>query len=266
MRTCGIAMGLMMTMCGWVHADPLADAQKLWDQKQFGAAYAAFSPLAAGGNAAAQLQLGEMIGFGEGTAEDAALAATWLAKAQAAGHPEAAASLALVRERAARKADIARYTRAFDGAALSYEHYRCARPAIPALSTKNDEIVAINAGINNWTACYGRFAAALNAALPATNTIPPDILKLMNQAEFSEADAAIGRAYTKIAADAQKIADQLARDNLAWKTATEDYVRKNNAKTADALVKTENEYELIRREAEQEKARRRSYAQDSKKN
>lgn len=264
MRKTGIVFSVML-VCGAATAEPLADAQKLWEQKNFSAAYAAFSVLAERGNADAQLQLGEMIGFGEGTREDSALAADWLKKAQAGGNPEAAASLALVRERAARKPEIARYADSFDGAALAYDKYQCVRPAIPALSTKNSEIADVNAGVNAWSACYGRFARALNQALPATRTIPADILKLMSNAEFVKADAAINSAYEKIAADAQKIANQVSADNAAWKAATEQYVVQNNAKVNDTVIKTKAEYDQIQREAAEEVTRRRIYAQGRKK-
>ena len=260
----------MLTTCallclGPVRADELADAQLLWEKRDFARAFQSFSVLAKAGNSAAQLQLGEMYGFGEGTPEDAGQAAYWLNQAAAAGSPEAAASLALVRERGAHRTEIAYYVSNFDGAALSYAKQGCLRPVFPARSTTNAEIEAVNGVARAWRDCYGRFAAALNGALPATNTIPPALLKLMNNDEFKRAEQLIGATYTRIAADAQTIADQIGTENEAWKRATEEYVATNNqvlkAKlAADALI-----FGATERETQQGKEAWRTKNQASKK-
>ncbi|MDC8757253.1 hypothetical protein [Janthinobacterium fluminis] len=235
--------------CGPALADELADAQKLWDNKEFVRAFQGFSALAKAGHSAAQLQLGEMYGFGEGTPEDAGKAADWLNLAAAAGNREAPLALALVRERAARKNEIDYYVAHFDGAAVSYASHACVRPVIPAVSTSNGDIQATNAAVGAWRDCYGRFAAALNGAMPVTNTIPAGLLKLMNNDEFVRAGARISTTYARIAAEAQQIADQIVAENAAWKRATDAYVEKNNQELHSRLGQEAAVYERNQRDA-----------------
>lgn len=214
---------------GAAHAADLATAQKQWENKQFNEAFRNFKTLAEQGVPAAQLQLGEMYGFGEGTAEDAAQAEAWLNKAIAAGQPEAQDSLALVRARAKHKNDIAAYTRDFTGEQLAYGKYGCVRPAIPEVSKRNKDVVATNEAINKWRACYGTFAERLNGALPVTNTIPPDIVKLMNNEEFQQASKLIETTYARLAGDGQLVADQVALESKAWAEKTAEYAGKTKA-------------------------------------
>ncbi|WP_377703566.1 hypothetical protein [Pseudoduganella sp. UC29_71] len=237
-------------------ADDLADAQKAWESKDYGRAFKAFSALAKAGNGAAQLQLGEMFGFGEGTAEDAVQAEHWLKQAQAAGVPEAAASLELVRERHARKAEIAYFTEHFDGADRAYSNYGCTRPLIPAQSATNAEIAAVNSAVNTWAACHGRFVTDLNKSLPATNTISPGVLKLMSNAEYQRASALIEKVYEKIAVDAQRIADQIGSENAAWKAATEKFAADSNEKIAGKAASDKARFERFNLE-EQDAVQRR---------
>ena len=250
---------------GPVRADELADAQLLWEKRDFARAFQSFSALAKAGNSTAQLQLGEMYGFGEGTPEDPGQAAYWLNQAAAAGNPEAAASLALVRERGAHRTEIAYYVSNFDGAAVSYAKQNCVRPVFPARSTTNAEIEVVNGAARAWRDCYGRFAAALNGALPATNTIPPALLKLMNNDEFKRAEQLIGTTYSRIAADAQAIADQIGAENEVWKRATEEYVATNNEALKAKLAADAVIYGAAERETQQGKDAWRAKSQSSKK-
>lgn len=212
----------MLAASGAQCAD-LATAQKQWESRQFDAAFQNFKVLAEQGVPAAQLQLGEMYGFGEGTPEDLKQAEWWLDKALAAGQPEARDSLALVRERAAHKSDIAAYTRSFTGASLAYGKYNCVRPAVPLQSKNNADIARTNAAINRWRDCYATFSQRLNAALPVTNTIPPDIVKLMNNDEFQQASKLIEATYAKLAAEAQVVADEVAAETKTWAANTEAF-------------------------------------------
>ncbi|SDH81685.1 tetratricopeptide repeat protein [Janthinobacterium sp. YR213] len=240
MKKITLSFCLMMAF-GAVHADDLADAQKSWEAKDFSTAFQKFTKLAKQGNSAAQLQLGEMYGFGEGTTEDVAQATYWLKQAAASGNPEAAASLDLVQQRSARKTDIAYYTTNFDGANVVYGKFNCTHPVIPKVSTKNTEITSVNSAVNAWVDCYGRFVKNLNAAMPITNTIPPDILKLMSNEEFVKADVLISETYKKIANDSQKVADGIIADNVRWKKDTEEFVYNSNAQHKAQLVKLEND-------------------------
>ncbi|WP_395406152.1 sel1 repeat family protein [Pseudoduganella sp. UC29_106] len=214
-------LGLML---GTACADELGDAQMLWEKKNFAAAFQAFNRLAQAGNSAAQQQLGEMYGFGEGTNEDLGLATQWLERAVRGGSKEAPASLELVRRRAAHKADIQWYTDKFDGGDARYEKFACLAPSVPALSKTVPEIKAVDAAVGAWRECYGRFAANLNAKAAPTNTIPANVLELMNQEEFERASTHIGRVYTGIAKQAQASADEITKKMASWRKATEDYV------------------------------------------
>lgn len=214
---------VVMLAAGGAQGADLATAQKQWESRQFEAAFQNFKVLAGQGVPAAQLQLGEMYGFGEGTPEDLKQAEFWLDKAAAAGQAEARDSLALVRERAAHKGDIAAYTRDFTGASLAYGKYGCERPAVPPQSKNNADIAKTNAAINRWRDCYATFAQRLNAALPATNTIPPDIVKLMNNDEFQQASKLIESTYARLAAEAQVVADEVTAESRTWAANTEAF-------------------------------------------
>lgn len=205
---------------GAVQAADLATAQKQWDNKQFDEAFRNFKVLAEQGNPAAQLQLGEMYGFGEGTSEDVGQAEVWLQKAAAAGQADAKESLVLVRERQKHKDDIASYTRNFTGAQLAYPTYKCVRPVIPAASKTNEDVKKTNEAINTWTECYKTFVTRLNGALPVTNTIPPDIIRLMNNDEFQQASKLIENTLVRLAAEGQTVADQVAVESKTWTTNT----------------------------------------------
>ncbi|WBS04138.1 hypothetical protein OU994_07595 [Pseudoduganella sp. SL102] len=217
----------------------LATAQKQWEAKQFSEAFRNFKVLAEGGESAAQLQLGEMYGFGEGTAEDPKQAEFWLNKALAAGQAEAKNSLALVQQRQRMKADIAAYTHNFTGQQLAYGSYGCVRPSIPEHSSTNADIARTNEAINKWRACYETFATRLNGALPVTNTIPPDIINVMNNDEFQRASTSIETVYARLAAEGQAVADQVAAENKSWAD-----------KTVQFADKTKTDKEVLMREFE----------------
>jgi hypothetical protein len=237
-------------------ADDLADAQKAWENKDFVRAFQGFTTLAKAGNATAQWQLGEMYGFGEGTAEDSVQAEYWLKQAAALGFAEAPASLGLVRERNARKTDISYYTERFDGADRAYSQYGCVRPVIPQKSVNNAEISAVNQSVNQWAACHGRFIVDLNKAMPPQNTISPAVLKLMSNAEYQRASTLIAQVYEKFGLDAQKLADQVSQENAAWKSETEKYIAENNEKVAGKIESDKVRFDRYTREQQDDVTRR----------
>ena len=242
-----VVMLALAAICGMSHADELSDAQRLWDNKDFAGAFSRFAVLAERGNVAAQLQLGEMYGFGEGTAPDIDKAVYWLNRAKAGGNAEADESLALVRERVRRAADIAAYTTSFDGAKVRYESYGCARPVIPAVSTTNQDIKAVNGAVTAWAECYGRFVLGINSGLPANKTIPADVLRLMSNAEFIRASDLITRTYQQLVVQPQAMADTVMAENLAWKSATDKYVKDNNLVQQGVKDKERIDYEILSR-------------------
>lgn len=220
-------------------ADELADAQKLWENKQFTAAFSAFTRLATAGNAGAQLQLGEMYGFGEGTAEDLAQARHWLDKAARAGHPEATSSLALVNQRAARKNDIAYYIGKFDGGGARFENFQCKQPALPQYSSDRNEIKAVNESITQWRSCYETFANNLERVAAPAKTIPADVISLMNNDEYQQASRHIGKIYTDIGNAAAKEGEDFYKNINDWMTRTAEFLEKSregNDPTTQRLV------------------------------
>jgi hypothetical protein len=215
-----------------VRADDLADGLKAWEKKDFQTALQIYTRLAEAGNPEAQFQLGEMIGYGEGRPEDPALSERWLAKAQANGHKEAAASIATMRQRATRKNDIAYYTERYDGADVSVASRKCVRPELPPVSRTRAEIKQVGAALDAWTTCYNGFVAGLSAALPAGKAIPPDVSKLMSSTEFDAARQRMDTRYTAMAADAASQAAAVSAAADAWRSATERQVKEDAAITA----------------------------------
>lgn len=233
------AVLLAAACCGLAHADEFGDAIKAWENKDFAKALPVFTKLANAGNAAAQLQLGEMYGFGEGVTEDMAMASMWLQKARANGNPDAAASLALVAERSRLKPEIATYTTSFDGGDVKFSNFNCVQPVIPLQSSTNDEIRKVQDAVKDWMACYGRFAEALNQSLPPGKKIPAHVSKVMNAAEYAQASNLMDKSYAAIAATAKRDAEQIVVQRDAWTARTSEFVANNNAEAKANLVRYE---------------------------
>lgn len=219
-----VAILLLSMLSAAAAADQLADGVKAWETQDFAKARQIFTKLANEGNPGAQLLLGEMYGFGEGAPEDLALAEKWLGQAQAKGNKDAAAALLTVRERNARKADIARYVGGFDGADLTLAKFGCVAPVLPEVSKTQKEIKAVNADIQQWRDCYQRFGAHLAGQLPAGKAIPPDVAKLMNLVELGRARGAMDQAYAAAAERASAEARTIISANDGWFARTQLYV------------------------------------------
>lgn len=231
MKTKFLLLSLLLATAS-VRADDLADGMKAWEKKDFPTALQIYTRLANAGNSEAQFQLGEMTGYGEGRAEDLALAEQWLAKAQANGHKDAAASIATMRQRGARKADIAYYTERYDGADVSLASRHCVAPQLPAASASRAEIKQVSDSLEAWTNCYNGFVAGLSAALPAGKTIPADVSKLMSTTEFDSARVRMDQAFAAQAAAATAQAARVSSAADAWRTATEAKVKQDAIATA----------------------------------
>jgi hypothetical protein len=216
------------TLCGLSHADPLADAAKLWEKGNTQEAFAAYSRLAATGNGGAQVALGEMYGYGVGVGEDPAQAGAWLQRAKQSSSPEiraAAETMALrVQQRSLHKADIAFYTTRFDGGDLKYADFHCEAPLIPSRSSTAPAIRKVDKDIGNWRSCYDKFAARLNSALPAGKAIPAGLADLMSDDEILKAKALMDKRYTEIEKQAMAEADVVMKKSQTWYAATTDYV------------------------------------------
>lgn len=214
-----IVAALFCTVGMLAHADELAVDMKAWEQRDFAQAHQVYTRLAQADNVQAQLLLGELYVFGEGVPEDRALAEKWIMKAQAAGSPDAAALLATLRQRAARKADIARYVNADAAAGLAQSG--CVKPVFPEVSRTQADIKAVSAATDAWRACYSKVAASHTRA----TAIPDEVANLMS---LEELDRARGGQMTE------------ARSVIAaydgWYARTEHLVTAMREKTVDDSI------------------------------
>jgi TPR repeat protein len=212
-------------------ADDLADAVKAWERRDFVTAHREFSRLANAGNPQAQQLLGEMYGFGDGVQEDPALARQWLERSRAAGNKEAEASLQVLQQRAARKAEIARYQAGGHWNGVSLAANGCVKPVFPAVSTHQDEIRAIGKQVADYSTCYEQFVAALPAL-----KLPDDVANLMSLSELAAARAADDAALARVITQARDEAAKVIADNDAWVTRSKAYATAYNAR-----LKTESD-------------------------
>jgi TPR repeat protein len=229
-----------LACCGSALADELADANKALGAKAYPQALQLYSKLASGGNAEAQLRLGEMYWYGEGVALDRARGDALFAQAAAGGSPEAAAARSLSAQRAQRSAGIAWWTGGYDGADLTAGAYHCAPPAIAPVSKTNEEIKATNAAIAAWRSCYDAFTAHLDAALPPGKMVPADIAIVMSEAETQQAKAHLDRVYAAVLNKAQAEAKAVMAQRGTWEAATlafaDDQKKLSDARTIESRL------------------------------
>lgn len=204
-----------------VTADELADAVKWHENGETARALPVLKKLAEGGNIEAQLQLGDMYGFGDGVAEDPAQATLWLQKAAAKGNKDALSTLQTLEERGKRKAEINYYANNYDGSDVKFSNFNCIEPNIPALSRDKKSLLAVNGEVNAWFDCYDRFTEHMNKSLPPGKAIPAAVVSVMSNAEFTRASKAMDKQYALIGADTQKHAADIRGKYEAWRTATE---------------------------------------------
>jgi hypothetical protein len=239
---------LALLAAGTVYADELADANQLLVSKSYPQALQLFSKLASAGNAEAQLRLGEMHWYGEGVPLDRAKGDALFAQAAASGNQEARAALGMSGQRESRRADIAYWTGKYNGADLKAGKYDCVQPVIPAVSKQNDEINAVAASLNAWTACYNGFVGNVGDAMPAGKRIPPEIAVLMSEQEVEQAKLHLDRVYAAVIADVTASANALIARRDAWEKATVAYVSEQNnlseARTMQAKLDIENTFRM----------------------
>lgn len=230
------------------HADELADANALFEKKEYAQALKLYTKLANGGNVEAQQHVGEMYWYGEAGVIDDALAQSWFQKAAAKGNKPSAAALEVMKQRVARKADIDYWVSKYDGADLKSGKFRCAAPRLPTISKDNAEIDAVGARIETWQNCYNGFVTNLNAVTPLTKRIPADVAVLMKQGELDAATKHLQSVQETIAEDAKVSSKLVLADVAAWRTATEAWVKEHNdiVKSGPTAQKQE-EYEARRR-------------------
>lgn len=235
---------LMMGVAGMTSAacaEDLSDAQRYYANKDYARAAAIYTKMAQAGNPDAQEMLGEMYWFGDGVGVDVNMAAQWFKKAADGGQKKAQQFHAVIQERNAKAAEINYYTTAFDGRDVQLSKFNCAQPIIPAVSKTRQEINAVTASVDAWQACYNRFVASYNAALPAGSAIPKNISALMNDVEMAQAVALMDKKYNAISDEANTIAININQKQRAWKAETEAFI------TADAESK-KREYDRMQNE------------------
>lgn len=219
---------LSLLLCGAALANDLSDANALFAQNAYPQALEKYTRLANAGNVEAQQHLGEMYWYGEAGAVDEAKAEAWFRKAAAKGNKVAIASLELMQQRVARRAEIDNWISKYDGADLRTGEYRCPAPRIPAISKQNDEIDRVAASVMAWQDCYNRFVTHLNEVSPLVKRIPADVAKLMNKEEMERARVHLEQVQANLAEDARVSSKLVLADFAAWRSATEAWVKEHN--------------------------------------
>lgn len=217
--------GVLMVLCGaGAMASDLASANKALEARSYAQAIKLYTPLAEGGNAEAQFHLGEMHWYGEGVQQDDALARAWFEKSAAAGHAAANSALQVMQQRALLKSEIDFYVSKYDGAGLAFSPQRCQAPVFPARSESKDEIKRTEGKYLKWQDCYNSFVATLNDAMPPGKLIPSRLAEIMNQQEFTAAQARMDQVYARLSAEASQLALPVQVQHDEWLARTEAFV------------------------------------------
>lgn len=228
LRLAGLVLAGLL-QAGLAHAGELENAKALFEQKKYPEAMAMYTKLANAGNVEAQQLLGQMHWYGEAGTVDETKATMWFQKAAAAGNKVAEASLDIMKQRVARRADIDYWVSKYDGEELRSGKFRCPKPRIPAISKQAEEIDRVSNAINKWQDCYNGFVQNLNAASPLEKQIPPDVAKLMNLAEMEKAKVHLAQVQENLSEDAKVGAKMVLADVAVWRSATEAYIAEHNA-------------------------------------
>jgi TPR repeat protein len=244
MKTLMVAVVLAI-LAGAAQADDLADGIKAWEAQDFAKAHKLLGKLAEAGNPEAQLMVGEMYGYGEGVAENHAVAESWISKAKAGGHKDAAESLNTLKQRGAHKQDIAYYVSAYKGDDVKLEKYACVKPVFPQESRTQNDIKAVKATMDAWNACYERFGQGLAAAQPAGKAIPQEVAKVMSLAELQQARTAMDKVYGAVAADGHSQAREVLAAHDKWAANTKEWTISMQQKTKNDLEQRNRERDML---------------------
>jgi hypothetical protein len=228
---------LVLLFClaaGAASADELGDADALFAKKSYPEALQKYTKLANAGNVTAQQHLGEMYFYGEAGSIDVAKASEWFRKAAAKGNKVAIASLEMIKQREARRADLDYWIAKYDTTDFRTADYRCTAPRFPAMSKVNEEIDRYSDRMKNWQDCHNRFVTYLNASLPLAKKIPEDIVKLLTKDEMDKATAHLKEVGDRLSEDTEIGGKMVVADFTAWRNATEAYVHEHNEIVAKA--------------------------------
>jgi hypothetical protein len=199
---------------GAVLADELADGDALFAKKAYLEALQKYTKLANAGNVTAQQHVGEMYFYGEAGAIDMDKAAQWFRKAAAKGNAVAIASLDLMKQRDARRADLDYWMTKYDGSDLITGPYRCPAPRFPSMSKVNEEI--------------DRYSAKMK------ERIPDDVAKLLTKDEMDKATAHLTEVGQRISEDILVSGKLVVADFTVWRSGTEAYVNEHNEMVKNA--------------------------------
>lgn len=219
---------LALFISGAACADDLAEANKLLEAKSYPQAMTMLVRLADSGNPAAQLRLGQVYWYGEGTAVDRAKADALFAKAASTGLPEARQAMGLTSAREQHMGDIAMWTRSYDGADLTAAMNACALPVIPEKSMENAAIKKVQADMGTWQECHNGFVQRLSGLLPVGKAIPVEVLDLMTDEEVEQAKTHLGVVYKQVAENAADRAMKTQGSYAQWQKSTTGYVSEQN--------------------------------------
>lgn len=222
----------LLAACGFARADDLGEAERLLQAKSYGKALPVYQRLADAGNPAAQMRLGEMYWFGDGVKSDLAKARQWFERSAAGGNVDAAASLASLKRRETRGAEITYWTRTYQGEDMVSGKFACQPPELPAVSRTKAEIQAVEQELKAWHDCYNGFVAHLNASLPPGKRIPGDVLDMMTPTEGLQAQKHLDGVYARLGKKAQQDAAAFNAREAAWTRATETYVQNHTEQRA----------------------------------
>lgn len=204
-----------------VFADDLSNANKLHESKNYAQSIQLYTKLAKEGNVEAQLQLGDIYGFGDGAEENPVEAAFWLNKAAETGNKDALSSLQTLKRRAERKADIHYYSHKYDGSDVKLANFKCIEPNFFTITSDKKQIIKLSGEFNAWFDCYDRFATNLNNALPPGKAIPAEVVSVMSNAEYQRTVTAMDTQYAMISAEGQKLAEKIRLQYDNWVKASE---------------------------------------------
>jgi uncharacterized protein len=236
---------LLFALCAGAVADELADANKLLDAKSTTQAIAMLTRLSDAGNTNAQLRLGQVYWYGEGTPVDRAKADALFAKAAATGNAEAKVAMGLTAARQQHMADIEYWTTKYDGADLTSGQFECKPPVVPEKSATRDEVKATSSAVKAWEACYNAFAKHLIDVTPAGKVIPVEIADLMTDQEMNQARAHLDAVYSRVAASRKASADQTVLAYSNWRQHTTEYLQQQ--KIESFRLARENEIDVNNR-------------------
>jgi uncharacterized protein len=237
---------LAMLISAIAFADDLSQANKLLEAKSYPEAVAMLARLADAGNPEAQLRLGQVHWYGEGTAVDRNKADALFAKAAAAGNAQARQAMALSGLREQHLNDIAWWTKAYDGADLRAAMDACALPAIPEKSTENDAIKKVRGDMAGWVGCHNGFVKRLEAFLPVGKAIPVEVLDLMSDEEVEQAKMHLGAVYKQVTVDAAARAATSQGAYAQWEKRTTAYVSEQNGLEAERQREIRDDMEKMR--------------------